>query len=138
MGLKPFDERHGAALSGLAIAQKLQMKYAQRRDAIIAIFPPPPVQGLGTIGGFKLQVEDRTDLGDAALAGVEGRAERLLGVDGFGARVDRPRPPPVARIRKTPAHPDDAPHARFGVPNDDRQRPADAIGDDGVVAALAR
>ena len=70
VGLKPFDERHGAALSGLAIAQKLQMKYAQRRDAIIAIFPPPPVQGLGTIGGFKLQVEDRTDLGDAALAGV--------------------------------------------------------------------
>ena len=70
VGLKPFDERHGAALSGLAIAQKLQMKYAQRRDAIIAIFPPPPVQGLGTIGGFKLQVEDRTDMGDAALAGV--------------------------------------------------------------------
>ena len=23
------------------------------------MFPPPPVQGLGTIGGFKLQVEDR-------------------------------------------------------------------------------
>ena len=70
VGLKPFDERHGAALSGLAIAQKLQMKYAQQRNAIIAIFPPPPVQGLGTIGGFKLQVEDRTDMGDAALAGV--------------------------------------------------------------------
>ena len=33
------------------------------KDAFIAIFPPPPVQGLGTIGGFKLQVEDRTDLG---------------------------------------------------------------------------
>ena len=27
------------------------------------MFPPPPVQGLGTIGGFKLQLEDRADLG---------------------------------------------------------------------------
>ena len=25
----------------------------------MAIFPPPPVQGLGSIGGFKLYVEDR-------------------------------------------------------------------------------
>jgi multidrug efflux pump len=70
VGLKPFDQRKSADLSGMAIAQKLQAKYAQKNDAIIAIFPPPPVQGLGTIGGFKLQVEDRTDQGDAALAKV--------------------------------------------------------------------
>ena len=31
------------------------------------MFPPPPVQGLGTIGGFKLQVEDRAGLGYDAL-----------------------------------------------------------------------
>jgi multidrug efflux pump len=70
VGLKPFDQRTSSDLSGMAIAQKLQAKYAQQKDAIIAIFPPPPVQGLGTIGGFKLQVEDRTDQGDAALAKV--------------------------------------------------------------------
>jgi len=70
VGLKPFDQRKSADLSGMAIAQKLQAKYAQKNDAIIAIFPPPPVQGLGTIGGFKLQVEDRTDQGDATLAKV--------------------------------------------------------------------
>ena len=29
----------------------------------MAIFPPPPVQGLGTVGGFKLYVEDRASLG---------------------------------------------------------------------------
>ena len=40
---------------------------------MIAIFPPPPVNGLGTIGGFKLQVEDRTDQGDAALNQGHGR-----------------------------------------------------------------
>ena len=31
------------------------------------MFPPPPVAGLGTIGGFKLQIEDRAGLGYAAL-----------------------------------------------------------------------
>ena len=67
--LKPFDQR-GPADSGMAVAQRLQAKFAGINDAIIAIFPPPPVQGLGTIGGFKLQIEDRTDLGDAALAKV--------------------------------------------------------------------
>jgi len=65
--LKPFAERRSAELSGFAISQKLQMKYLGVKDAFIAIFPPPPVQGLGTIGGFKLQVEDRTDQGYEAL-----------------------------------------------------------------------
>ncbi|MGT2433984.1 hypothetical protein ACU4HD_44080 [Cupriavidus basilensis] len=27
------------------------------------MFPPPPVQGLGTVGGFKLQLEDRGSVG---------------------------------------------------------------------------
>ncbi|HEY1614223.1 MAG TPA: multidrug efflux RND transporter permease subunit [Rhizomicrobium sp.] len=67
VALKPFSERTSSDLSGLAIAQKLQAKYNAIGNAIIAIFPPPPVQGLGTIGGFKLEVEDRTDLGDGAL-----------------------------------------------------------------------
>jgi multidrug efflux pump len=67
VGLKPFPQRGSASLSGMAIAQSLQKKYAGIGGAIIAIFPPPPVQGLGTIGGFKLQVEDRTDQGDVAL-----------------------------------------------------------------------
>ncbi|MBN9286931.1 MAG: multidrug efflux RND transporter permease subunit [Gammaproteobacteria bacterium 39-13] len=65
--LKPFEERKSKDLSGFAISQKLQQKYAGIKDAFIAIFPPPPVQGLGTIGGFKLQVEDKTDQGYAAL-----------------------------------------------------------------------
>jgi multidrug efflux pump len=65
--LKPFEERKSADLSGFAISQRLQKKYADLKDAFIAIFPPPPVQGLGTIGGFKLQVEDRADLGYEAL-----------------------------------------------------------------------
>ena len=39
--------------------QQLNGKFAAIEEAFVAIFPPPPVQGLGTIGGFKLQIEDR-------------------------------------------------------------------------------
>jgi multidrug efflux pump len=65
--LKPFHEREGHDLSAAAIAEKIQQKFGEIDDAFIAIFPPPPVRGLGTMGGFKLQVEDRMDLGDEAL-----------------------------------------------------------------------
>ena len=65
--LKPFDERKTPELSGGAMAMALNQKFAAIQDAFIAIFPPPPVQGLGTIGGFKLQIEDRAGLGYEAL-----------------------------------------------------------------------
>jgi len=68
--LDNFDQREDPALSGLAIAQRLQQKYVGIEDAFVAIFPAPPVQGLGTIGGFKLQVQDRADLGYQALDDV--------------------------------------------------------------------
>jgi multidrug efflux pump len=67
VGLKPFEERKSKELYGTAIAAKLSAKFAAIQDAYVAVFPPPPVQGLGTIGGFKLYIEDRGDLGLDAL-----------------------------------------------------------------------
>ena len=65
--LKPFDERTTPDLSAGAIAGALNGEFASIQGAFMAIFPPPPVNGLGTIGGFKLEIEDRTDQGDDAL-----------------------------------------------------------------------
>ena len=65
--LKPFEERKSAALSGGAIAGQLNQQFAAIPEAFIAIFPPPPVNGLGTTGGFKLHLEDRASLGFEAL-----------------------------------------------------------------------
>ncbi|WP_250493494.1 efflux RND transporter permease subunit [Caballeronia sp. GAWG1-1] len=67
--LKPFKNRvHDKALSANAIAGALNQKYAGIKGSFIAVFPPPPVLGLGTLGGFKMQLEDRGALGYAALA----------------------------------------------------------------------
>lgn len=65
--LDSFEQRRSPDLSGGSIADKLQAKFNAIQDAFIVVFPPPPVQGLGTIGGFKLQIEDRADLGYVAL-----------------------------------------------------------------------
>ncbi|MGH8666180.1 MAG: efflux RND transporter permease subunit, partial [Burkholderiales bacterium] len=65
--LKPFDERKSPQLSGNAIAEQLNREFAAIPEAFIAIFPPPPVNGIGTTGGFKLQLEDRASRGYVAL-----------------------------------------------------------------------
>jgi len=56
--LKDFDERKGKELSAGAIAGALNAKFSRIQDAYIAVFPPPPVIGLGLLGGFKLNVKD--------------------------------------------------------------------------------
>jgi multidrug efflux pump len=105
--LKPFDQRKSADLSGNAIAQKLQAKFAGINDAIIAIFPPPPVQGLGTIGGFKLEVEDRTDQGDAVLnqvmAQVQMKAAKNPALAGVFSNFNTGMPQLFAHLDRTKA-----------------------------------
>ncbi|XOV79023.1 MAG: efflux RND transporter permease subunit [Aestuariibacter sp.] len=61
--LDKFENRTSSELSANAIAQSLNQQFGAIHEAFIAIFPPPPVQGLGTIGGFRLQIEDRNNLG---------------------------------------------------------------------------
>jgi len=61
--LKPSEERKSPELSANAIAANLNKQYASIPEAFIAIFPPPPVQGLGTVAGFKLYIEDRSSMG---------------------------------------------------------------------------
>ena len=102
--LKPFHERSDPTLSAQSLAAVLNKKFAAVSDAQIAVFPPPPVQGLGTIGGFKMQIVDRAGLGplelykqtqnllakaqkEPALAGVFSGYQ--VGVPRIDANIDR-------------------------------------------------
>ncbi|HEX7831215.1 MAG TPA: efflux RND transporter permease subunit, partial [Thermoanaerobaculia bacterium] len=82
--LKPHDERKGPNMSAGAIVQDLNGKFAGIQEAFVAIFPPPPVQGLGQVGGFKLFVEDRDGAGfeelynQLQIALNEGRSKKEL------------------------------------------------------------
>ncbi len=63
VGLKPTSERKGKALSADAIAAEINKRMGAVEDAFVMVLPPPPVNGLGTTGGFKLMLEDRGNLG---------------------------------------------------------------------------
>ncbi len=67
VGLDNFEDRTKPELSGAAIANTLNGKFMAIQDAMVMMFPPPPVNGIGTTGGFKLMVEDRGNQGYAAL-----------------------------------------------------------------------
>ncbi len=57
--LRAFEDRTTAALSAGAIAGELNKRFSTIQDAVIFAVPPPPVQGLGNTGGFKLFLQDR-------------------------------------------------------------------------------
>ncbi|GLX78672.1 resistance-nodulation-cell division multidrug efflux transporter MexF [Thalassotalea insulae] len=61
--LQAFSERTDPSQSAMAIAAQLNQRFAAIDEAFVAVFPPPPIQGLGTTGGFKLQIEDRGNKG---------------------------------------------------------------------------
>jgi hydrophobe/amphiphile efflux-1 (HAE1) family protein len=69
--LDDFENRAGnPGLAADAILAKLQQRLAGIEDAYVAVFAPPPVRGLSTVGGFKLQIQDRANLGPAELERV--------------------------------------------------------------------
>jgi gold/copper resistance efflux pump len=79
--LDPFEERDTPELAAGAIAARLQAKVAQIPDGFIGLFPPPPVPGLGAIGGFKMQIEDRSAAGYEALAAATAKVMQRAGQD---------------------------------------------------------
>src|SRR6185312_627442 len=66
-GLAPFAERQAKGLSADVILADLRKRLSSIQDAFIITIPPPPVDGIGTAGGFKMMVQDRQGQGSAAL-----------------------------------------------------------------------
>ncbi|MEW6446053.1 MAG: multidrug efflux RND transporter permease subunit [Pseudomonadota bacterium] len=85
--LKPFSERVPLGLTANGIAAELRKKVGGVEEAFVAVFPPPPIRGLGSLGGFKLQIQDRAAAGldalDAAAKQVIAQGNRTQGVTGL-------------------------------------------------------
>ncbi|GGY90780.1 efflux RND transporter permease subunit [Pseudoduganella plicata] len=67
---KDFGERASVDLDGPAMLAALRGKLAPISEARVMVIPPPSVPGIGTGGGFKLQVRDTSDQGAQALQKV--------------------------------------------------------------------
>ncbi len=69
--LEDFHHRAEHGLSGTVIAGKLQEALQKQiGEGEINVFEAPPVDGLGTAGGFKIVLQDRGDLGLDSLQNV--------------------------------------------------------------------
>ena len=68
--LDPFETRaKDPRQSAAGIQGALFGKYAAIQEALMIVVQPPPVQGIGNAGGFRMMVEDRAGRGPQALAG---------------------------------------------------------------------
>ena len=59
-----------------SVLADLRKRLSVIKEAYVLTIPPPPVQGLGNSGGFKMMLEDRAGLGPKAL---EAAAQNLVG-----------------------------------------------------------
>jgi hydrophobe/amphiphile efflux-1 (HAE1) family protein len=67
----PFSERlHKAGEDTPHLIAELRRRVASITDADIKIIPPPPVRGIGTLGGFRMIIEDQGGHGPQALEAV--------------------------------------------------------------------
>ncbi|HTG78061.1 MAG TPA: multidrug efflux RND transporter permease subunit [Sphingomicrobium sp.] len=73
---KPFEERAGTDRTELNIENDMRAALADMDEAFVFVIPPPVIQGIGNGGGYRMIVQDRSDMGYQAL---EQAAGQLIG-----------------------------------------------------------
>ncbi len=73
--LAPFEARAAQGLSAQHILGELRRRLSVVQGAVVLSIMPPPVQGIGNAGGFKMMVQDRSGVGSQAL---EAAAQKLV------------------------------------------------------------
>jgi multidrug efflux pump len=77
INLEPYSERRTPDKSSMAVLQQLMGRFSTVTEAIVMVFPPPPIRGVGRAGGFAMVLEDR---GDAGLDVLQAQTENLVRV----------------------------------------------------------
>jgi hydrophobe/amphiphile efflux-1 (HAE1) family protein len=71
IGLEDFEKRKGDPSKSLeSILGQMMGQFAGIEEALALCFPSPSVDGIGMVGGFKLQIKDNLAQGKDALAGA--------------------------------------------------------------------
>ena len=65
--MDPFDTRADKGVTGASILTDLRQRMGTIDSANVLVIAPPPVRGIGTGGGFKMMVQDRSGKGYPAL-----------------------------------------------------------------------
>jgi HAE1 family hydrophobic/amphiphilic exporter-1 len=82
VALKPWDERKGKETSADGVALALNKRFHGLAQGTVFAFGPPPIQGIGTAGGFDLMLQDRSgtetpgELGDQTARFIEAAKKR--------------------------------------------------------------
>ena len=66
-GLPSLYNHELPGVTANTVMADLRKRLSVIKDAYVLTIPPPPVQGLGSAGGFKMMLEDRAGLGSEAL-----------------------------------------------------------------------
>jgi HAE1 family hydrophobic/amphiphilic exporter-1 len=60
VNMKDWAERRGPEHTVGAVLERLRGPLSGVTDAMVMAFPPPPVDGVGSLGGFQIQLQDRS------------------------------------------------------------------------------
>ncbi|MBI5759053.1 MAG: efflux RND transporter permease subunit, partial [Planctomycetales bacterium] len=106
--LDEFEHRkHDPNLSARAVVQRLRTQFADIQDAQIVAFGAPPVDGLGTTAGMKMQVQDRGDAGfdslQESLTSLTQRGNQTPGVAGVFTTFRASQPQLFVEVDRTKA-----------------------------------
>ena len=102
--LAPWDHREEPELQAAAILGRLRARLASIQEAVVVVFPPPPIRGISSGGGFQFELQSvaggsLTDLDTSARQIMEAARQRpelsttftafRPGVPQLDAQVDR-------------------------------------------------
>jgi len=83
--LKDYADREGAEHTLDAVLGRVGRQLFMIPGAVVVAFPPPPIQGLSTFGGFQFEVLDQTNSTD--IGGLAQATTGLLGAGNQSGRV---------------------------------------------------
>ncbi|HXH81727.1 MAG TPA: efflux RND transporter permease subunit, partial [Candidatus Tectomicrobia bacterium] len=73
--LAPWPERRNPELSAEAILGRLRAQLGAIHDAVVVVFPPPPIRGISSGGGFQFELQS---VGGGSLDDLDAVARRIM------------------------------------------------------------